>query len=630
MTTTRGKISPPSARPKTAPIGRINRWPGREAILRGLLLVALTICAYAPVTRADYIWDDDSYVTGNPLLRQSNGLELIWLKPLASPQYYPMTFTTLWAEFHLWAGHPGGFHVVNVLLHVADVMLLWQLLARLKVRAAWLAAAAFAVHPVHAETVAWVTELKNTQSLFFYLLAFFAYWRSGFLRFDTSADRSPRPRWGWYGLALLLFGGALLSKSVTASFPATLLLVVWWKRGRIRAADVLPLLPFFAMGIAMGSVTAWMEKHHVGAVGTDWMLTPIERCLVAARAIWFYAGKIAFPHPLIFVYPHWNIDAKLVVQWLYPVTAIAVAAGLWLARERIGRGALVAFLIFVGTLFPALGFANVYPMRFSYVADHFQYHASIGFIVLLASAVWLLLRRINLPGTSDRREQTEKPVPLWIELPLPLFLAVMTFIRVGAFRDAETLYRDTLAKNEAAWLAHDNLGAICRDSGRYSESIDHYRRGLELRPDAVHRINLGHAMATAGQVEAGIRLIADGIAADPTIPDGFIALGVIDAKRDRLTDAVADYQQAIRIAPENVLALANLGGVYQRLREFPQALECYKKALAAAPGGTIVDVHVNMAAVYAAMHQTPDVEKELAAARDADPATFDVMAQKLH
>ena len=317
------------------------------------------------------------YVTQNPALHDVDGLRRIWFDTTATLQYYPVVHSVFWVQYHLWGLQPLGYHLINVLLHIVGALLLWRIMTCLNFPGAWLVAAIFALHPVEAESVAWVTELKNVLSAVFYFSAGLCYLHFAGLAGDCAAAR----RRYYYAAALVLFVGALLSKTVTCSLPAALALVVWWKKDRW-LKELYPLAPFFLVGIALGLASAWFERHQVHAQGGDWSFTFADRILIAGRAMWFYPGKIFWPSPLTFIYPRWVIAASVWWQWLFPAGALVVVGGLWAARRRIGRGALVAVLFFGGTVLPALGFANVYPMRFSFVADHFQYLASLGMISL--------------------------------------------------------------------------------------------------------------------------------------------------------------------------------------------------------------------------------------------------------
>ena len=356
------------------------------------LVFAATLIAYFPALRGGLIWDDDFHVT-KPLLRSLHGLGLIWFHVGETPQYYPLLHSAFWVEHRLWGDAVLGYHLVNVLLHATSACLFGLILKKLLVervapnplvglsgrisvlgatRSTFLGtplvgALLFALHPVCVESVAWISEQKNTLSTVFYLLSALA-----FLEFDRTR------KWAGYFLATGLFVLALLSKSVTATLPAALLVVFWWQRGRLSwKRDIAPLLPWLAIGAASGLFTAWVEKFSIRATGAEFSLTAVQRCLVAGRVIWFYLGKLAWPVDLTFIYPRWVIDASAGWQYLFPLAFVALVAALALTCRRT-RGPLAALLLFAGSLAPVLGFFNVYPFRYSFVADHFQYLATLG------------------------------------------------------------------------------------------------------------------------------------------------------------------------------------------------------------------------------------------------------------
>ena len=351
-------IAAAQARIDPAPVHSQSRW--RDEWLPGLLLIAATFIAYQPVWHAGFVWDDDAHVT-RPILRSLHGLWRIWFEPGATQQFYPFLYSAFWVEHRWWGDSAAGYHLANVALHAAVACLLHRVLRRLAVPGAFLAAAVFALHPVCVESVAWISEQKNTLSAVFYLSAALAY-----LRFDRERKA------GWFAAGLGLFALAVLSKSVTATLPAALLVVFWWKRGQLSwKRDGLPLVPWFVLGAGAGAMTAWMERTHVGASGAAYALGGAERFLVAGRAVWFYLAKIFWPVDLVFVYPHWTVDVRELWQAVFPATALAAVAALFALRKRF-RGPLATALLFGGTLFPALGFINVFPFLYSYVADHFQ------------------------------------------------------------------------------------------------------------------------------------------------------------------------------------------------------------------------------------------------------------------
>jgi tetratricopeptide (TPR) repeat protein len=545
-------------------------------VLLGVLLVGLTILAYTPAFRAGFVWDDDDYVTRNPTLRSVAGLAAIWLEPGAVPQYYPLTFTSLWLDYRLWGADPAGYHAVNILLHALNAFLLWRILEALRLPGAWAAALLFALHPVHVESVAWVTERKNVLSGALYLGALLSY-----LRF---ADGAPPVRTRWYAVSLVLFAAALLSKTVTCSLPAALCLILWWRRGSIRAADIVPLAPHFALGAVLAAVTIWMEKHHVGAAGIDWHLSFAERVLIAGRALWFYAAKLAWPANLSFVYPRWQV--ALGWQALYPIAAIAVIAALWAMRSRIGRGPLAAVLFFAGSLVPALGFFDVFPMRYSFVADHYPYLASIGLIALAAACAATLL------GGAEGAARAALVGPA-------VALAVLTWNRAAVYSDAETLWRDTLAKNPGAWMAHNNLGLLLAGRGRADEAMAEYRAALVVKPDDDFAYNnLGNAYASAGDMKNAEASFAAALEIAPGNPEARNNLGNVFAARREWKAAAEQYELALRSKPAYADAHNNLGNVLAVGGDDDGAVAHYREAVRIDPG--YADAHHNLGVLLAA------------------------------
>ena len=505
-----------------------------QSLHLSLALVALTLITYATVVQYGFIWDDNAYVFENETLRSLAGLRQIWLEIGATPQYYPLVHTSYWLEYRLWGLEPAGYHLVNVLLHALAALLAWRVLLKLEVPGAWGAAAIFAVHPVHAESVAWITERKNVLSAVFYLGSALAY-------LSSIAAASLRRSRLLYIYSLLLFVGALLSKTVTGSLPAALLLVIWGSKRGVESRDVLRLLPFFALALGLGALTIWMEKVRVGAVGADWDLSAVERLLIAGRAVWFYLAKLAWPSSLSFVYPRWRIDPGIGWQYLFPGAAILAVAVLWRLRNRLGRGPLVAILFFGGTLVPALGFFDVYPMRYSFVADHFQYLASLGPIALLTATA---SRGVVGRGGALR---TAAGVVLAVAV---LGLAQLSWRRLPAFRNLESLWTATIEVNPNAWLAHYNLANLRRREGDLVAAIHHYRRAVDAKSDlAEAHNNLATCLGLTGRVD----------------------------------DALHHYRRAIAVDPEHALAQFNLARVLEARGEGAQAIEHYRAALRAQP-----------------------------------------------
>jgi protein O-mannosyl-transferase len=584
---------------QTAPAAAAPGVP-RWLVVGGLaaLVVAATVVAYLPAIGGGFIWDDNMYVTGNTTLRTLDGLRRIWLEPTSIPQYYPLVHTTFWAEYQTWGGaNPQELHLTNVLLHATSALLLWRVLVRLGVPGGWLAAALFALHPVEVESVAWITERKNVLSGVCYLAAALAY-----LRFDE------RRRAGWYALAFVLFVCALLSKTVTASLPVALGIVLWWRRGRLGVRDVVPLVPMVAVGAAMGATTAWLEETHVGAEGAEWAFTFVERCLIAGRALWFYLATLAWPAPLVFIYPRWTIDAGVWWQYLFPLAAAAAVIALWAARGRLGRGPLAAALFFGVTLVPALGFVNVFPMRFSFVADHFQYHASIGPLVLAAAAATTAATRLAWPvGTRA----AGAAVVLGM-------LATLTWRQAHVYHDLETLYRDTLAKNPSAWMAHNNLGQILDRAGKFQEALDHFRETVRLFPDFPEgHNNLGAALEHLGKTEDALAEYREAVRLLPDYADGNYNLGRVLLGQGHSDEAIPYLATVTRVRPDFAPARRNLARALAATGHGDEAIAQYRESLRIEPGNA--QAHLGLGTLLEQRHDVAAAIEQYAAAARLDP-----------
>ncbi|RPI55298.1 MAG: hypothetical protein EHM55_08315, partial [Acidobacteria bacterium] len=540
-----------------------------------LLILAAVLAAYAPALHGRLLWDDFGHVTV-PELRSLGGLWRIWSELGATQQYYPLLHSAFWLEHRLWGDSFIGYHLTNVVLHSTAAYLLVRILRHLAVPGALVAGLIFALHPVSVESVAWISEQKNTLSAVFYLASAYVYLRfvdrgggshhrgggsnrlrqgyGGPAKLHAKAEEQDAPdgrrpgldlQTRHYWLAFGLFLCALLSKSVTATLPAALLLVLWWHRGRIEWRDVRPLVPWFVVAAAAGVFTAWFEHQIIGAQGEPFALTLVERILLAGRVIWFYLGKLFWPGNLIFVYPRWTIDASQSWQYLSPAGAVALAIALAVLARR-SRGPLAGYLFFCGTLTPVLGFVNVYPFRFSYVADHFQYLASLGIIVPAASAIAMAPQQLD---ARKRRVLTLGTAAMVV------MLAVLTWNRSAVYQDAETLFRDTIARNPQAWMAYQNLGTDLANQNRLAEAIDAFEGALRVKPD--------YAEARNNLVLAHMRL-GDAAAEVP----------------ERLDQAIRHYEAVLRIAPGDFRARYNLGTVLMDVPERQgDALEHLERAM---------------------------------------------------
>ena len=534
-----------------------------------LLLIAATFAAYLPALGGGFIWDDEHHVTA-PALQSLEGLWKIWFQLGSTAQYYPLLHSAFWFEHQIWGNATLGYHLTNVLLHAFSACLVVMIVRRLSLRGAWLAGYVFALHPVCVEAVAWISEQKSALSAVFYLAAALAW-----LRFDENRRRSG------YFLALALFILALLSKTVTATLPAVLLVILWWKRGRRLSwkNDVLPLAAWLPLGAAAGLFTAWVEKTYIGAEGGHYSLSLLQKLLLAGRVICFYADKVIWPVNLMFTYPRWTVDSGLWWQWLFPVAVVLALAVFAAIALRGNRGPLAAALIFIGTLTPVLGFLNVYPFRFSWVADHFQYLATLAMIVPVASALASLPERS--PFIAKNR--------VALAAVLVALLGVLTWRQCGMYRDAETLYRETLRRNPDSYMAHSNLGSLLVfQPGRLAEAVTEFEAALRLQPDDA---------------------------------DTHLDLAVaLEHTPGRKTDAIAQYETAARLAPTNATARYDLGSsLIDVPGRLPEAVAQLREAVRLQPD--FGAAHLALAAALSLAPETlSDAASEYAIALRIDPA----------
>jgi protein O-mannosyl-transferase len=606
--------------------------PVWHARLQGVLLLVLGCGAAWPAIHGGYILDDDIYVTHNADLRSAEGLYRIWFKMGAEPDYYPLVHTTFWLEYRLWGTEPLGYHATNIALHGLCALLLWRLLLALRLPGAWFAAALFAVHPICVETTAWVTELKNTLSLLLALSSLLLY-----LRFERAEELSTRSamarrRWGCYALALVMFLAALLAKSAVVALPAVLLTIYCWKRGRITWRRAAPLTPFVLLSMAMAIVTIWHEKYLEGARGADWSFTPLERVLIAGRAVWFYLGKLVWPASLSFIYPRWDVNQGQGLQLLFPLAVVVALATLWLVRRKIGRGPVACGLIYVGTLLPVLGLFDACYMRYCFVADHLQYHASVAMFAMLGCLAATIFQRLTLfraiiGGASG--------------LIVLGTLAFLSWKQSALYIDAKTLYRDTIAKNPDAWLAHHGLGIALADAGCYQEAITEHQTALRLKPLFPEAENdLGCALQSVGNMSEAILHFQKALCLKPDYPEVHNNLGNLYRQSGRLNDAVDEYQTALKInqnsfeahnnlgvvllecgrvhmaiahcqvavqlQPESAEAHNNYGNALLTAGQVPDAIEQYQQALSLK--AKYVEADLNLAIAYARNHRLENAE----------------------
>ena len=542
-----------------------------QEFLSGVFIVLLVVAVYLPALQGGFIWDDDAHVTANPCIVGPLGFKEIWTSGEAG--YFPLVLTSFWVQHALWGLNPLPYHLFNIAMHAACAVLLWRVLLSLKVPGAWLGAVLWALHPVQVESVAWMTELKNTQSALFYLLAilFFVRWRAA----STSSDNEGRN--ANYVLVVVCVVLAVLSKSSTVMLPVVLGLCAWWLDGRWRWRTVVSLAPLFLISAVAAGWTIWEQQFHSGALGEEWAYGWVARAVIAGNVVWFYFGKLLWPHPLIFIYRRWDPDTFGAASFLPGLAAVAALFVLWWYRNGRTRPVFFAYACYLVSLFPVMGFFNVYFFRYSFVGDHLQYLASMAPLALAGAAI---------ARVSQVLESRIPRLALAIPGALVAAFSVLTWQHAGVFRNDETLWRDTLTKNPGCWLAHNNLGTVLLSRGDLSDAIARFEVTLQLHPDYPEgHANLANALSESGRIDEAVEHYQRALQLDPQHPGVHNALGVALMTKGMTDEAIEHFRAALRARPgEAAMAHGNLGSALAMRGKLEEAMGHFDEALRLNPG----------------------------------------------
>ena len=553
-------------------------WSALEWISALVLLLAVFV-AYLPVWKAGFVWDDSFYLTDNPNLIDMRGLTAIWTGSAADIS--PLAITTFWVEHALWGFAPLPYHLVNVLEHGACALLLWRVLFALGIPGAWLGASLWALHPVNVESVAWVTELKNTQSGGFFLLAilFFMRWQKA-----KAADAAASAH-GDYALVLFFAALAMATKSSTVILPAVLCLVAWWMEGRWQWRNLVRVAPVFLLTLAASAVSIWTQSLALSTLNDPGLARSFpERIVTAGVAVWFYLGKLVWPHPVMTVYPRWTIDASIWTSYL-PVLAVVVTFFiLWLKRDSWAWAPFFAFAYFLFALLPVLGMFDNYIFQYSLVFDHFQYLSSMGPMALAGAGLVRLADRI-IPGN--------RVLPSALGVMLLLVLGVLSWQRAATFQSEETLWADTVAKNPESWTGHYNLGIAAAKHGRNDEAKFHFHRAIDIYPRYANaRSNLAMLLLKEGHPDEALVEINQALKIDPKSGEVHRVLGWALWKKGHLDEATAAFKKATELDPTLPEAACGYGQILLEQGQIDQAIVEFGKAINLNPN--LVEVYYNL------------------------------------
>ena len=575
-------------------------------------IILAGVLAYLPALRGGFVWDDEPLITANPLMRTPSGLAEIW-SGSRTADYFPVTNTVFWVEHHLFGDNATGYHAVNIFLQAANALLLWRVLRRLQIPGAFLAGLIFAIHPINAESVAWISELKNVLSMFFFLISA--------LFFFEIEDQRVLNRGVAYSASLVAFLLALLSKTQVVFLPVALLLCAWWRNSPIDSKrqgkrnplrfqrEIARTVPFFLIAIVLGLITIWFQNRGIGE--EEIILGPFTRRLTnAGMAIWWYAKQVFAPVRLMVVYPQWRFDPPALADWLPLIALTAVLLLLW--RRRFG-GFLFAFAYFIIALLPVIGFVRMlYARSGALVADHLQYFADISLIALFSAGV----ARLWSTGRREIRIATATIILLLLGL-----MGSYTWARAGVYRDEQTLWQDNFSKNPNTWQGHNRVGQFLFSQEKFAEAAPHFERAVQLKPEladnynllglvycrlqrfeegiaqyrkglqlkeekpataqsvstATMRVNLANALALTGNTFSDLARAAS--------DQGDTAAAEADTKEAnaRFTEAIEQYEKALAIEPEHPAIHRNLGILLAQLGRNEEAIVHLRKVLQLVP-----------------------------------------------
>jgi tetratricopeptide (TPR) repeat protein len=426
--------------------------------------------------------------------------------------------------------------------------------------------------------------------------------------------RTKRP-WLFYVLALILYLLALSAKTTACTLPAALFLILWLQKKRISWERIFQVIPFLVLGIASGLLAIWWERYHQGtsrAIFT--FLSPIERLLVASRAIWFYLSKLTWPSNLTFIYPRWDIAPTHLLNYAWLLAGVIVCGTIYFLRRYMGRSVEVAAGFFIATLSPVLGFIMLYTFRYTFVADHYQYLACIGPIALASAGL------VNLADTF----KTSRTLILSAVFCVVALLAILTWRQAAMYGNIETLWRTTLSRNPSCWMAHNNLGIVLFEKGQLDDAIAHYRTTLQMQPnfwDADY--NLGTALLGKGQVDEAIFYCDKAVRMQPNDPDAQVALGNALVQKRRIDDAIVHYEKAVAIRPDYFHARYGLGHALLEKGKLDAAIEHSRAALLIQPNNA--DCHTVLAIALDEKGQSVEAIKHYEKALEISPQSVSAL-----
>ena len=589
------------------------------------VLILSTLLVFGQVRNFDFVnYDDNDYVFENPhVLNGLTGDSVIWaFTTNHAANWHPLTWLSLMLDCQLFGANPGWMHLMNLILHLANTLLLFAVLRKMT-GALWpsaFVAAAFAIHPMHVESVAWITERKDVLSTLFLLLTLAAY-----------VSYVKRPGLVRYLLTMLLFALGLLAKPMLVTLPALLLLLDYWPLGRfdshqtIKAASrqkhksspvhdkrlplyraIIEKIPFIALSIVSSVITLLVQRG-VGAV-VDINALPLKyRAANAFLSYIRYIDKMFWPQNLAVFYP-FDDNSFAFWQAAMCVLLLLVISILVIRFGRNQKYLPAGWFWFVVTLVPVIGLVQVGSQA---LADRYTYISYIGLFIMIA---W------GLPELLSKWPQRKIALGLSMVIILTT-LGICTHQQVSYWNNSITLFSHAIEVTQNNYIAYNGLGFAYSNIGRYQDALESCKQTIKIKPDfAETHYNLGVTYGKLGRYQNAIESYQQAIRIDPNYAEAHSNLGITYGKLGRYQDEIESYKQAIRIKPDYADAHYNLGVAYYKLGRYQDALESYKQAIKYNPD--LAEAYYNLGVAYLAIgnKDLALVEYKILKALDAEKA----------
>jgi tetratricopeptide (TPR) repeat protein len=596
------------------------------AVLLGLL------CAFTfayPTINGAFLPGDDAAVKNNAALYDISGLKVIWGSPQRLAQLSPVSNTILLIEHQFFASRPRGYHVISILVHACNVILLWTLLRRLELPGAWLGAALFAVHPVQVDAVSWISQQRYLICGLFYFCALLVYLR----RVGLNPQPAPplpgaepliqpglpeSPKW-LYAISIALFLFALFCHVLGATFPPVVLILIWWERGKLTRQDVVPLIPFAVLSVSFAGVSAFLYFHRTG---TLWLTNPgpVQWIVIWGRGVWTYFLATLLPVSLSFAYPRWGPDSMKLWHWALPLAAVFVVAALWYLRRRWGRGPITAALLFICLLLPsALGASdpNDNDLPGVMIREHVLYLACAAILVPLAV---LLIDTLSTAKLTTRLAAISAVIPS-ISMAVILTLAIVTFLHSKAYEDPTSIWQNVLHGDGDSGIALNTLGQIEFDKKDYSSADQHFVAALRANPDDTQaQINLARVSETQGQFADAVARYLEVLHRHPDNVDAHFGYGEVLGDQGNTQGALQEYATVQQLDPRNALVFNNIGLLHAQMGDPEEAMRQYKKSIALDPRS--LPAYLNLANTQFQAGKVMDAKDTLQKALQIDPTSY--------